>query len=94
MPKIKGKILGKVTPLKLTQEQYDELTKGGLTTGQGGPQSTFSRIHGQVRVKDGVAIAHVTDRELDGLRTATHFPGGGGWQNWARAVLDQNNISY
>lgn len=94
MGKIKGKVLGKVTQLKLTQAQYDELMAGGLTTGQGGPQGTFSRIQGQVRKKDGEIIANITDRELDGLRTATGFSGTGGWQNWARAVLEQNNISY
>lgn len=92
MAKIKSKTLGKSRQLRLTQTQYDELRSGGLTSGQGGPQSTFARILATVRTTTGEPIAHITDRELAGLRTATNLPGGGGWQNWAREVLEQNEI--
>ena len=93
MAKIKPKKLGKTTQLRLTPEQYEELRNGGLTSGQGGPQTTFARILAQVRTTTGEPVAHVTDRELEGLRTATNLPGGGGWQNWARQVLERNGLA-
>ena len=93
MAKIKSKNLGKTTQLRLTQEQYKALREGGFKTGRGGPQDTFARVLGQVRTTTGEPIAHATDRELNGLRTASNLPGSGGWQEWARDVLKQNGVA-
>ena len=84
--------VGKTTQLRLTDAQYAALQEGGFATGQGGPQTTFARVKALVRTTDGKAVASVTDRELDGLRTAARMQGGGGWQDWAREVLAANGV--
>lgn len=94
MAKIKVKNLGKTTQLLLTQEQHKQLQEGGLTTGVGSPQDTYRRVAALVRTNTGAAIAHVTDRELDGLRKCAQREGPGGWQTWARDVFTANNLTW
>ena len=94
MAKIKSKRLGRTTQLRLSQKQYEALRDGGFATGQGGPQTNFARVLALVRTADGEYIASVTDRELDGLRTAARMSGGGGWQDWAREMLTANGLSW
>ena len=94
MAKIKVKTLGKGAPLKLTQDQYERLRNGGLTTGNGSPQETYRRILAQVRTTTGEPIAHTTPRELEGLRKCAQRDGEGGWQDWSREVLTANGVAW
>jgi hypothetical protein len=92
MAKIRPKSLGRVTLLRLTQELYDRLKDGGLTTGDGGYQQTCQRILACVRTTTGQPVASATDRDLTGLRGYANRLDGGGWQDWARAVLQHNGL--
>lgn len=94
MAKIKGKNLGRTTQLVLTPEQHKQLQEGGLTTGVGSPQETYRRVAALVRTHSGKPVAHVTDRELEGLRKCAQREGTGGWQDWARAVFMANNFTW
>ena len=92
MAKIRPKSLGRVTLLRLTQELYDRLRDGGLTTGDGGYQQTCQRILACVRTTTGQPVASVTDRDLTGLRGYANRLDVGGWQDCARAVLQHNGL--
>jgi hypothetical protein len=92
MAKIKAKSLGKVTQLHLTDELFDRLRGGKLTTGQGGYQETCGRILATVRTVGGAPTATVTARELDSLRNYANRDDAGGWQDWSRAVLAHNGL--
>jgi hypothetical protein len=89
---MRPKALGKVTHLKLTPELYERLASGGLTSGQGGYQGTCQRILGSVRTVNGERSAQVTRRELEQLREWAERDDAGGWQDWARAVLQHNSL--
>lgn len=93
MAKIKPKLLGRITQLRLTPELYERLRDGGLTTGNGGYQQTCQRILACVRTIADQPIASVTERDLTGLRAYANRRDGGGWQDWARAVLQHNGLS-
>ena len=86
---MKGKILGKVTELTLTQEQYDRLQE--YTTGQGGYQNLCQHVHDSVKKKDGKLVARVYDADMERINTAVQRPDKGSWQDLFREIMDANS---
>ena len=88
--KIKGKVLGRVTELKLTQEQYEKLQRS--TTGQGGHQSLCQRVYESVVKKNGDLVALVYDVDMERIRVEVQRPDRGTWQDNFRAIMGANNL--
>jgi hypothetical protein len=88
MPKIKGKVLGKVRELSITQEQRVRLLD--YTTGQGGRQDLCQRVHDSVVTKDGKLVARVYDTDMVRIGELIARADTGGWQDLFREIMDAN----
>lgn len=88
MPKMKGKVLGKLTELVITEEQRNKLLE--YTHGQGGHQDLCARVHSSVREKDGRLIARVYDVDMEKIRKVVGRPDTGGWQGLFREIMGEN----
>jgi len=85
---MKGKVLGRVKELLLTQEQYDKLE--GCTTGRGGNQGLCQRVHDSVKTKDGKLVAHVYEADMERINTAVQRQDRGTWQDLFREIMNAN----
>ncbi len=83
--KVKGKVLGKVRRLNLTQVQYDKLLE--CTTGQGGYQSLCRRVYDSVKNIDGNLVAQIYEADMERINTAIERPDRGTWQDLFREIL-------
>jgi len=85
---MKGKILGKVRELILTDEQYDRLQE--CTTGRGGYQSLCQRVYDSVKTKSGKLVAHVYEADMERINKAAQRNDSGSWQDLCREILCAN----
>jgi hypothetical protein len=88
MPKMKGKVLGKVSELILTLEQHEKLLE--YTTGQGGSQNICQRVYDSVMERDGKLVAQVYDVDMQKIQIELDRKGTGGWQNLFREIMAAN----
>lgn len=88
MPKMKGKVLGKVTELAITQDQRTRLLD--YTTGTGGRQDLCQRVYDSVVTKDGKLVARVYDTDMVRIQELVDRPDSGGWQDLFREIVDAN----
>jgi hypothetical protein len=95
MPKMKGKVLGKTTVLKLTQKQVmDARDFGTVKQTDGGYQITFREISSRIKTVNGASEAHVYDKVLDKIKAYANRKEGGGYQDWCCDVLAANGIAW
>lgn len=95
MPKMKGKLLGKTTALKLTETQAIEARDSGtIKKTTGGYQATFSDISRALKIIDGQNVAHVYDVILEKLKDYARRVDTGSYQDWSREVLTANKIDW
>lgn len=85
---MKGKVLGRVTKLTITQQQYDKLK--GFTVGQGGHQSLCQKVYDSVKTQDGKLVANVYDVDLERINRLVGRPDDGSWQDVFREILNAN----
>lgn len=92
MPKPKVRTLGKLTELTITEKQYADIAS--CTSGRGGTQNLYRRLHSAVKVRDGRLILPVYDTDLEGLKKEARRVKTGTWQDTARDVLQSNGLSW
>lgn len=88
VPKMKGKVLGKVRELVITQEQHTRLLD--YTTGKGGRQDLCQRVYDSVAHKAGKLVARVYDADMARIEELIARPDTGGWQDLFREVMEAN----
>ncbi len=95
MPKMKGKVLGKTTVLKLTDKQVDEARDfGTIKKTTGGYQSTFQDVARAIKTIDGQPVTQVYAVTLDKLKNYAGRTDSGSYQDWCRDVLTANGIDW
>ena len=93
MPQMKGRTLGKLTPLKLTPKQVaDAQDFGAIKKADGGYQKTFREISDAVKTENGVPGTKVFDTVLTKIKGYANRTDGGSYQDWCRNVLTANGI--
>ncbi|MDB5808826.1 MAG: hypothetical protein JWN94_948 [Betaproteobacteria bacterium] len=85
---MKGKVLGKITKLRITQEQFDKVKSG--TAGIGGHQSLCQKFCDGVKTENGTMYAHVYDADMVRIKTLVDRPDDGSWQGVFREILGAN----
>jgi hypothetical protein len=95
MPKPKHKVLGKLTLLKLTDQQVDDAYGyGKIKKADGGYQGTFREVYAAIENADKDRVAKIYDTVLDKLKAYAGRKDGGSYQDWCREVLTANNIEW
>ena len=95
MPTMKGKVLGKLTNLKLTPQQADDARNyGKIKKTDGGYQVTFREISAAIQTINGAPVARVYDTVLDKIKAYANRVDGGSYQDWCRDVLTANGITW
>ena len=87
---MKGKVLGRVAELTVTEEQCAKLQRS--TTGQGGHQSLCQRVYDSVVKKDGKLVARVYEVDMERIRAEVQRPDRGTWQDTFREIMSANNL--
>lgn len=82
---MKPKVLGKVTSLALTKEQYDRLRQ--CTTGHGGYQDLCRRVYDSVRLTRGKLVALVYEKDMERINKAIERDDNGTWQDLFREIV-------
>lgn len=95
MPKMKGKVLGKTTVLKLTDKQVGEARDfGTIKKTTGGYQSAFQDVARAIKTIDGQPVTQVYAVTLDKLKNYAGRTDSGSYQDWCREVLTANGIGW
>jgi hypothetical protein len=95
MPKPKHKVLGKLTMLKLTDQQVDDAWGyGKIKKADGGYQGTFRELYEAIENADKEPVAKIYDTVLDKLKAYAARTDGGSYQDFCRKVLEANGITW